>query len=302
MKISGNLEDCDYFFDQLVDNKQNFTLKIGNFSSEIEFDKQKLFFTDKKRNPLIFSVVKKIKKDVLPHLNDKIFNDFNYKDLNYFFLNSKMTNDVDFFLNIDIKSCYPSILKNTGFLSPDTISSLENLEKKDKLSILGMLAYSPDLFTFESGILQSQVSLKSKFSNVFFYCVKETEYIMRQIISEIDGKYFFTWVDGIFFPNDFDLSEKIANILSSKNLEFKQSICNNLKTELTTSVLSLSYLKEGELKSLNFPSYSFSNHKKFKKINDLVKNDKKNIYQVLDSDFFIDSFGTVRHNSQKEIN
>ena len=293
MEISGNLNDYNFFFEFLKKEKQDFTAKLGTFSAEIFFENKKYFYTDKKRGFKVFQAIKKLKNDLLPFLHEEKF-EVNRKNLQYFFLKSGFQENVGKFYNIDIKRAYPQSLYNTQYVSRGTIDYIESLDKPDKLSVCGMLAYEPDFFIFKNGDLISHEKIRSDFSGCFFYCVKEIQDLMLEIIEAIDGNYFFTWVDGIFFKEDDKLKFKIIEIIRKRGYECSFEICENLKVEHKINSLYFAYDKGSEKKSLIFPDHKEINRKKYAQIQKMIceNNDEKYIDE-LNKYFILDHNGNI---------
>ena len=294
--IGGTLKDYKAFIIFLKKNKQDFTTKVGNFSATIDYEGLKYRFTNTNRDFSIFAAVANLKKDLKPHLeNFKV----DRKNLQYYFLKSDFISYEGEFYNLDIKRAYPTTLYNTGLLREKTIENIEKLKKADKLAVCGMLAYNPDIFDFENGkvIAHKKLSDNPKhvdFSHCFFYCVKKIQDLMLEIINEISGEYFFTWVDGIFFPKNDILKSKIVDIIRKNGYECSFDLCNNLQTEIKEHCLNVEYSKGEEIKRLSFPSQLARNKKKYDLFQEILKEENEEKFlEDLNKNFVLDKNGNI---------
>lgn len=292
-EISGNLMDFKIILKSMINSKESFATKMGNFSAEIILsEKQKFFFTNSQRDFRIFHAVKALKKDLQPHLD--FFSTKKY-GLSYFFLKSGFQKKVGKFYNIDIKKAYPQTLYNTFLLKKETEQKIEALKKPDKLAVVGMLAYEPELFYFEKGKVIGHERIKSIYSPCFFYCVEKIQNLMLQIINELDGDYFFTWVDGIFFEENLAKKNKIVDIIRANGYECSFDTCYDLEVDHTNESLFFKYKKGDEEKSLIFPDHNQEKRKKYEEFVKIVNdsNDESQRF-FLENYFVLDKFGKIK--------
>ena len=118
---------------------------------------------------------------------------------------------IDRVVNIDLKSAYLNVLKNEGLISIDLFDSINKLKKVERLVTLGMLAYEPELFIYEKGLLIDYQKIRNEYSKYFFYCVKRVSEIIQNIKFLLGDCFIFSWVDGFYF-----LEIHNANIMETR--------------------------------------------------------------------------------------
>ena len=130
-----------------------------------------------------------------------------------------------------------TVLFNSGKISKDIFDKISNLEKKERLICLGLLAYEPCFFEYENGILKaSPAPPKNEFSDCFFYCVKQVSDVMKQCVAFLEKDFAFFWVDGIFFVDTEENKFAIREIFKTAMVNF---------TEESTEIVSVTHEEKG---------------------------------------------------------
>jgi hypothetical protein len=224
-------KNFNLYVDSLKDSFETFKLLLSKNSQTIIFNGQKLFFAQKKINPKIFHIVKKIKSETLDGFlsKNKLFNDRESRaGIRYYHYNN-VPEKLDRFYYIDISSCYISILKNHGIISSKLFDEINQLEKSDRLISLGMCAYEPYEINFIEGVQGVPERVYNIYSPIFYYACNETMKLMDKIIELLEGNFLFYWVDGIFFK-DIKYYYLISDFLKSNNYQFSFGACSNFKS------------------------------------------------------------------------
>lgn len=252
----------------LKEQKRDFYIDISKRSKKIvmldEFGprggNKKHFYSDKKLNPLIFHLSKKIKNeaDIYFHYNPQDIKP-NRNTLRYYNYNSKQFIDTDRFYYIDFSACYLRVLNNRGVISNLLFNEINRLPKKDRLICLGMLAYEPYRIHYRNGERYGAIKqIENEYSHVFYFACQLTQELIENIIKRINNDYIFYWVDGIFFNNPV-IYYAVRDYLKSINMQFRFGSCNSFKALDKDKYWHLSFnqsdKKEYGIKRYNIPIY-----------------------------------------------
>jgi hypothetical protein len=203
--------------------KKPYKVILSNYTFLVESEANKIkSFNDKDLK--FFIAGNKIKSDCikkpLPIINKNELKYFEY-NFNEF---KKIKNNSCY--GIDLKSAYPTILLNNGYISKQTHFYISKLPKLDRLGAIGMLAGSKKVFEFnENNELINNYSITNKNENYFYYCVKKVSDIMDEIKKQINSFLFF-WVDCIYFA-DANEADKVKEILNNYNFNYHEKIMIN---------------------------------------------------------------------------
>lgn len=189
----------------LQDSKIPFELECSNYTIAISAsDELQQKFVANMQSNRTFAAFAKIKSNV----KDKPVPLINKDDIVYFIHDFKQSSFISKVINIDLKSCYATVLFNDGMITEDTFKYLSRLNKQERLASVGMLASRKKKFSFSSNSDIYDFSEKvSPTSAFFFYAVKRTYEIMTDLRNIIGNSYLFTWVDGIYFSDETKVAE-----------------------------------------------------------------------------------------------
>lgn len=189
-----------------------------------------------------------LKKELLPLLPSL---EVDKKDLDYYYLNKDFESSKTVF-NIDIKSAYLSILKN--FISKELFNKINDLEKKERLICLGLLAYKPMVIRYLNGEEFDFFIKENEYENAFYYCVKKTGEIMKECALSLGKDFIFSWVDGVYFQPTEENKKKVVSIMEKHGLNFSFDILENFNVDYTLNGVFFNYTKESEKKRLFVPN------------------------------------------------
>ena len=211
----------------LINDKEDFTLILSQNSQKIIHGSKKTFFSEKKLNPKIFNISKKIKKECDSFLEEenKFTDRKNRKAINYY--NYEKFKNCKRFFYVDISSAYISSLKINKIISENLYNEINTLKKNERLISLGVLAYEPFEVIYKNGIINKFEKVKNPYAPVFFTACNIISEIMQKICFLIGNRYFFYWVDGIFFERQEDFYI-IKNFLENKGYNFRFGSCYNM--------------------------------------------------------------------------
>lgn len=254
------LENFSQDFETLLEDNRSFYLKMSKTSTELvltDLEKpKKNFYSNHRINFKVFHLSKKIKKELTPLISE--MNDFmRNKEFDYYLSNDYIgdfcTREV---YNIDINSAYLSVLQNEGFLSKELHNEIYNLEKKDRLICLGLLAYEPTYYYFKDGnkIPYDSKVVKNDFKNFFLFCVWKTSEVLREVKKVLGNDFIFSWVDGVYFQSVEFLKDIVINEFKANGLAVSFEVLKNFTHVLKKETHHFIYEKEGKTVSMNVPT------------------------------------------------
>lgn len=178
---------------------------------------------------------------------------------------------------IDIKSCYASILRNSELITPETFEYIAALSKENRLASIGMLASKKNIFEFdETGNVKEHTVIKSEYSDYFFYCVQETYRIMDECKYILGDDFLFIWVDAIYFSGNVEKAQSVMQYFADEHkLESCVHVLREFEVELKKDYYRLRFIKDKRHTFMDIPTPE--QHEKTELLNYLlnIKNSKK---------------------------
>lgn len=227
-----------------------FEIKISNFTISFKSEMETIDFIKFPRSRKFFSACQKIKSDIngMPvYINESFI-----KYYNTGFIYDKLYADRIF--QVDIKSCYASILRNNKLISEDTFKYLSELPKEERLSSVGMMASRKNVFKYgDNGKMLSYDIVKSDYSDYFFYCVQETFKIMNDCKEKLGDAYLFSWVDAIYFTDESKMNMIVDHLKEKHNLESTCKILEQFEVEQRKDFYRMRYTSKGKRTFMNIP-------------------------------------------------
>lgn len=272
-------------FENLVFLKKDFVVKKSSSTVQIHYAGEKEIYSDERMNFNVMHRANDLKKELKNHL-DRFEKD--EKEIGYYLYGSVAFEGKKVF-NIDIKSAYLNVLRNSGYISEQLFSKINFLPKKDRLKILGMLAYQPFSFYYERGKLETTSQEKNPYRPVFFYCVKETFRIMKIIQKKLKNDFLFSWVDGVYFTGEENIN-LVSDILKSHKLKFTTERLLYFNAKKSDELAFFTYNKfnhkksKFEEKNICVPDSNFQRIQKvaFDFNNAMEKKDEKKMVEIID--------------------
>jgi hypothetical protein len=157
---------------------------------------------------------------------------------------------------IDIKSCYASILCNNNLITKETYEYISQLSKENRLAAIGMLAAKKNIFEFdESGNVANHIVIQSELSDYFFYCVQETYRIMNECKQILGEHFLFIWVDAIYFSGNEDKAKEVIDYFKNEyNLESSMNTLVEFEVEQRKDYYRVRYTKDGTRSFMDIPT------------------------------------------------
>ena len=261
------------YIDFLKNTNSNFILENSTYTAKIITEKTIINFTTKNLTMKCFIATQMIKGDINKSNIKKP--KISVHDLEYFEQNlkSELINNV---VNFDITKAYPTILFADGFITKKTFDYLCSVNKSERLAAIGMLARKKNITTFENGKAINTTIDRKETSEYFFYLVDKTNKIIKEIRQNVNLRFLFSWVDGIYFEysneNDLFAATKIVNEICKKyNLEFTTEILTEYVSHFHNQFFQVYFNKGKKIKRFSIPSNEIrTNYLTYKKLNALA--------------------------------
>lgn len=228
-----------------------FTVSLSNYTCKFDSSLYSVHFLKKAQSNQMFGAYNKIKADLkpLPH-------SVNMELIKYYQSGNKLGNlYADFIFQIDIKSCYASILRNYGLIKERTYEFLQKITKENRLACIGMLASKKSIFHFDNtGTCVYEENIQNEDSDYFFFCVQETFKIMDECKMILHDSFLFTWVDAIYFNGDSDKAFEVMQYLKEKfNLQCSCNALEQFEIKTKKDHYHCTYVKNNEPSFINIP-------------------------------------------------
>lgn len=242
-------------------SRQDFLVLHSTYTTKILTDSQELIFISSKHSENVFQVNRLIVKDLEKSYIVNEICDKKHKTENYDSQNGIDNFSADSCVNIDISSCYATVLFNNGLVERETFESLQRLKKSERLPAIGMLAKRNLVYTYKNGELTSAEpeDQKGVYSEIFYYLVERTNEIMNQLRAVDQSNYIMHWVDGIFFKPSIngDLVSMCEDILKGEGFTYKFETVENFDFRRNEDMVTVKMLKNGEPKEIRFLDRNF---------------------------------------------
>jgi len=258
------------YIDFLKNTNSNFTLENSTYTAKIITEKTIINFTTKNLTMKCFIAAQMIKGDITKSKIEKP--KISVHDLEYFEQNLK-SELIQKVVNFDITKAYPTILFADGFITKKTFDYLCSVNKSERLAAIGMLARKKNITTFENGKPINTTIDRKETSEYFFYLVDKTNKIIKEIRQNVNLRFLFSWVDGIYFEysneNDLFAATKIVNEICKKyNLEFTTEILTEYVSHFHNQFFQVYFNKGEKIKRFSIPSNEIrTNYLTYKKLN-----------------------------------
>ncbi len=236
----------------LISEKKTFEVSFTSYTASIKIagDKHLYFYTkDGKRND--FSLFSKLKAEIKK--SNLHIDGVRTEHIKYFSLTGLKDCKHKKIYNVDITDCYPTMLKNMGFISNEFYLALKEVEKIKKLRTIGQIATKKTIYQYNNGEVHNVYIKENEYlRNIWFAICQEAGEIINRCKKECPSFLFF-WFDGIYFKNKKD-EIKIMQILDEANCKYKAETMNNFIVKRNDRILKINYNKQnGTPKAFNLP-------------------------------------------------
>lgn len=294
--------------DTFIEEGRTFTLVTSQSSADIKDHNNptaKHFYTCSKSGFKLIHTRNRVKKHILENVPRGTLSARN-QDCLYNYSSQRFTlyNDKEKIYGVDVSACYISIAYNVGMISKEIYNEAMNLDKDLRLKLMGLLAYKPQVFIYENGILKKAFIRKGgdfdykyedgvivkfenediDFSEHFFYLVKKTDEIFLQLMKKLEYDSVFFWVDCIFFRGMHNI-KIVQDFLKSKKLKSKCFRCFNFEKNRLDDHDYFRYTKYSPEKDIKEYNVSILNsHEKQRKneiLTAILNNDFRKFVEIL---------------------
>lgn len=253
MRIQYTLSSLGDYLGDLKATKQNFSIEYTGSSSLIKHKGKEYFFSDNRYSFAFFNFVRKVHAEIVAK-ND--VPTISRDDIKYFRFNrgSVPKIPVKKAICVDVNSCYHAVATRDYNLSVETVAEINELPKKERLILYGMLATKKYNLVYENGkVLPESIMYKEKdTANFFFHLCKTTGELMDELTLEVltskNVDFYGYWFDGIYISYNLEVANRLIKIADSKKLYSK---IEDL-TDFYDNGEVMSYFKDGKIKNLNF--------------------------------------------------
>jgi hypothetical protein len=194
------IKDFSIFFNDLINSKEHFVLRVSNETFQIKTDFGNFIFSNKKIGVKDFAFIKKFINNV--NLDIPISN----KDFIFFSKNSPKSNcEFDRCYEIDINSAYLTTAKNLGIIDNNLYELGMKQTKAARLYAVGSLAKKIKVYEIIEGKLQftRYEHHTEKHKLIWKEIVSNVGFVIDAVSNKLDSFLFF-WVDAIFVQNESD--------------------------------------------------------------------------------------------------
>lgn len=193
------------YLNELIRHKDTNIRQTGS-TLTVTTDRIKMIVADSSLSPAELNIIKKVKKDAtdfmkVNHVQPVPYFQIPFKRMNPAYFNS-MNNEV---IAVDIKSAYPTTLKNLGVISPETYSKVMAIDKGKRMWVIGTLASSPSIREYRNGKLDREYIKCAETLPIWQNVVKKVDDLMKGMMKEFTTYpnnelfCFAYYVDCLFF-------------------------------------------------------------------------------------------------------
>mgnify|MGYP005987738313 CR=1 FL=1 len=190
------------FVNELIESykaqRLDFKVHHAKYSTIIEIGKNKMRYCTQTYKNKVFQCSSRIQGELNRNPEIATFLDGSYSTLNFGSKAGLIPGKYGKSINMDISGAYPQCLLNHKLISKQTFDFLMNLDKKERLPAIGMIAKKKMIYVYKNGELDDVEEHNGKYQKIFFFIVAEINRIMNECVKIAGNYYIMHWVDGIF--------------------------------------------------------------------------------------------------------
>lgn len=240
------------FIKELKDRKETFTAAHTSYTCLINLPRinTNYFFMKESGNKESMYLCTKIKSEIKK--SNIHVDGVRSSHVKYFNSNDLQNCSFKKVYNVDITNCYPTTLRNLGFITEKLFQDMEGMDKLTKLKAIGQIATRKTIYEYVEGVaVNLNIKTDELLRNVWFTICQETGESIYECQQAIDSFLFF-WFDGIYFKNKKD-AEIITEILTRRGYKCKFEVLENFKVKRDLNNLRINYSKGTTTKNFILP-------------------------------------------------
>ena len=222
-----------------------FTVERTGYTAKlIDHEDQRYLFAEDEVKPRLFPIAKRLKEEVtangVPEVDEASIRYFGFR-------RAKQLDNLPAVAHcVDLSSAYAYALLHRKLISPETLDALCKLPKGDRLRVIGMLATTKTVFTYERGTVTKVEVRHSPTRAAFFGACETVGRIMEQVTDH--PAHLFYWVDGAYFDRPVP---EVSEYFTGQGFPCKEETVTNLRWSKSRRILF--YEKDGTRKYLGVP-------------------------------------------------
>lgn len=243
-KSLSNKKTFKTHLDFLIKEKMDFTLKLSNYTSEINCQAMPYFnirHFASEMPKITYLAHSRIKKDLLNWSANDIPQIDKYNCVYYDLAQNPEKVKSDYATNFDLTSAYATLLYTNCFIQKSTFEFLAKLPKRVRLIAVGMLASNKDIFSYQDGVPIFHDKITNPLENYFYWCLDKTAEVMRNLKAKLETDFIFTWVDSIYYLPHAANDLIIENEIKLSGLSGKFTPLENLKIVKNDEIIRIDF-------------------------------------------------------------
>jgi len=231
---------------QLRGMRASFKMRQTNYTTVIEFPagfKEQYIYT--RRSLDVFKAHRIIGKEAIPNYVEADFEGH----CRYFSIDAEKVMDLRLnpepVYNFDLRTAYPTVLRNYGLIGDKTFKYLMRLGKVDRLASIGMFASRRTVFSVFEGELVNLEEVESEYKNIFFLPAYVTDEIMGACRALLGGDFLYYWFDGIYYTGRTRGRELSAFVRDNYHMDFKIKRLDSFLLVDRGAVVDISFMEPG---------------------------------------------------------
>jgi len=247
-------DQVNLLIEQLKSQFITFKVHQSQYSTVLEVDNRKTRYVTQVYDDNVFRCSSMIKGNLNKSEAAQQLIQKNFSTINYNVCAGLPEGKYGKVVNIDISGAYPQALINNNLIENKTYRYLMDLDKKQRLPAIGMIAKKSMVYFYEYGILQECTEVSGKYTKIFQYIVQEINDLMNECIKIAGSYYIMHWVDGIFLKRltPVYIIKQIEELIKSKSYKLKFEKIDSFNLKRDGVFIEIQMRKNGLDKNLKF--------------------------------------------------
>ena len=224
---------------------ERFLVERTGYTAKIVSEAGSWMFADELINPRLFSLLRKLRKEVSSH---KLPNIGPESAVYHNFTPIKLRRELPAKAwSVDLTSAYLNALLQMDLITGNLFAELSELPKGERLRVVGMLATTKTRFQYQEGRPVEMSQEISPTRGAFFAACRAVGELMEEVCQH--PAFLFFWVDGAYFDREVP---EVVEYFNRMGYPCKVEQLDKLRWSKNKKFLF--YLKDGKEKYLPVPS------------------------------------------------